>query len=180
MSDLDIQVDFFGLRQLQDALRRVAPDLAKEMKKTTKVPVSRIYNGARRNVTAANVPSGWKKRNNGPKGWGDPSQRGWDNARVRSGIKLREGKRDRRGITPLWTIRSESAAGNIYEFAREAHEPFSVPFVRKINRLPPSRLVWKAYDDAGGERAILPEIKAAISEIEKQFTERAASIRGGV
>jgi hypothetical protein len=176
---LKIRVDFYGLKTFQSALRQVAPDLAEELKKTTKEPASKVYNSARRIVAISDVPSGWKRRSNGPEGWGDPTRKGWDNNKVRSGIKLKAGKRDRRGITPLWQIRNDSPAGAIYEFAKNAKTPQGVSFVRTINRQRPSRLIWRAWDEAGGDDVVRPAVNQAIKDVEAKFNQRVATVQGG-
>jgi hypothetical protein len=174
---LQIDVDFYGLRTLQAALRQVAPDLSVELRKTTKAPMSKVYNSARRMVSIADVPSGWKKRSNGPEGWGDPNRKGWSNDKVRSGIRLKAGSRGRTGITPLWQIRNDSPAGAIYEFAKNAvTQPQGVSFVRTINRQRPSRLIWRAWDEAGGDNVVRPAVNEAIFEVERKFVERSMNV----
>jgi hypothetical protein len=174
---LEVNVDFYGLRTFQAALRQVAPDLAKELKSTTKEPMTNVYNSARRLVSLANVPSGWKRK--GSSVWSDRNQKGWDNSKVRGGIRLTPGKTDKRGITPLWQIRSSSTAGNIYEFAKNARTPQGVSFVRTINRQPTSRLIWRAWDEAGGDDVVRPAVNQAINGVEQKFNERVAAVQRG-
>lgn len=178
-SGLEIKVDFYGLRTFQAALRQVAPDLNVELRKTTKEPASKVYNSARRLVKNADVPSGWKRRSNGPEGWGDPTRKGWNNDKVRNGIRLKQGTRDRRGITPLWQIRNDSPAGAIYEFAKNSKSPQGVSFVRTINRQRPSRLIWRAWDEAGGDDVVRPAVNQAIKDVHAKFNERVATVQGG-
>jgi hypothetical protein len=178
-SGLKINVDFYGLRTFRTALNRVAPDLAEELKRTTKEPMSKVYNSARRLVSVADVPSGWKKRGNGKEGWGDRNQRGWDNAKVRNGIRLKAGKRGLSGVTPLWQITNESPAGSIYEFAKVAKKPEKASFVRAINRQRPSRLIWRAWDEAGGDDVLRPAVNRAISDVSVKFNQRVAMVEGG-
>jgi hypothetical protein len=177
---LEINVDFYGLNTFRAALRKVAPDLEKELKKRTRQPVAKVYNRARRNVSAADIPSGWKRRSNGPEGWGDPNRRGWDNNKVRNGIRLSAGKRNLRGITSLWRIVNESPAGAIYEFAKNPQTtPQGVSFVRALNRQPTSRLLWRAWDEEGGENVVLPAVISAIGDVERKFNERVATVQRG-
>lgn len=175
---LEISVDFFGLRTFQSALRQVAPDLSKELRRTTREPVAKVYNRARRNVAAASidVPSGWKRRSYGREGWGDPTRKGWDNNKIRSGIKLKAGTRDMRGVTSLWQIVNQSPAGAIYEFAKNSKTNQGASFVRALNRRPTSRLIWRAWDEEGGEAVILPAVRGAVSEVERKFNERAMMV----
>jgi hypothetical protein len=175
---LQINVDFYGLRTFQAALRQVAPDLAKELKSTTKEPMTNVYNSARRLVSLADVPSGWKRK--GSSVWSDRNQKGWDNSKVRSGIRLKPGSRSETGITPLWQIRNDSPAGAIYEFAKNAvSQPQGVSFVRTVNRQRPSRLIWRAWDEAGGDDVVRPAVNRAIKDVEVKFNERVAAVQRG-
>jgi hypothetical protein len=175
--NLQIKADFYGLNTLRKALREVDPELAKRMNKSVKAPVQKVYNAARRNVAAASVPSGWRNlTGSGP--WSDSTQLGWNNDKVRSGIKLELGKRSRGGVKPLYRIVNLSPAGAIYEFAKVARTPRAAGFVRKLNDQRPSRLIWKAWDDAGGTDAIIPAINEAIEEVYAEFEKQLKSVPG--
>jgi hypothetical protein len=178
--NLEIKADFYGLATLRKAVREIDPELAKQLNKAVERPVRDVYNSARRMVKDASVPSGWKQRNSGPRGWGDPTQRGWDNDKVRSGIKMNAAKkRTRGGVTPLYRIVNLSPAGAIYEYAAVSRTPQSAGFMRKINEQRPSRLIWKAWDDAGGDRAVIPAINEAIAEIYAEFEKQLKSVPAG-
>jgi hypothetical protein len=127
-------------------------------------------------AASTGVPSGWKRRSYGREGWGDPTRKGWDNNKIRSGIKLKAGTRDMRGITSLWQIVNQSPAGAIYEFAKNSKTKQGASFVRALNRQPTSRLIWRAWDEEGGEAVILPAVRSAVSEVERKFNERAMMV----
>jgi hypothetical protein len=176
--NLEIKADFYGLATMRKALREVDPELAKRMNKTVKAPVQKVYNAARRNVAAASVPSGWRNlTGTGP--WSDPTQLGWDNNKVRSGIKLEPGRRSRGGVKPLYRIVNLSRAGSVYEFAKVARTPRAAGFVRKLNDQRPSRLIWKAWDDSGGSDSIIPAINEAIEEVYADFEKQLRSVPVG-
>jgi hypothetical protein len=179
--NLEIKADFYGLNTLRKAVRDVDPELAKQLSKSVERPVRDVYNSARRMVKDADVPSGWKRRSNGPRGWGDPTQRAWDNAKVRSGIKMNIAtkSKSRGGVKPLYRIVNLSPAGAIYEYARVARTPQGASFIRKLNEQRPSRLIWKAWDDAGGDRAIIPAINEAITEVYVEFEKQIKSVPAG-
>jgi hypothetical protein len=176
---LGIEVEFYGLRTLTAALRQVEPELYKELFRTTKRPMQDVMNRARRMVPTAEVPSGWKRRSKGPRGWGDPSQRGWDNNKVRGGIRIYSSQRTATGVVNLHKLVNASPAGSIYEKASNADTPQGQSFVRKMNRLPTSRLIWRAWDESGGDSVLRPAISESIREIEAKFMKRAASVGGG-
>jgi hypothetical protein len=178
--NLEIKADFYGLATLRKAIREIDPELAKQLNKSVQRPVRDVYNSARRMVKDADVPSGWKQRTSGPRGWGDPTQRGWDNNKVRSGIKMNAArKRTRGGVTPLYRIVNLSPAGAIYEYARVARTPQGVSFIRKLNEQRPSRLIYKAWDDAGGADSVIPAINEAIAEVYVEFEKQIKSVPAG-
>lgn len=175
---LEIGIDFYGLRTLTTALRRVAPDLLKDLEKTTREPMDKVRNDARRIVAIADIPSGWKRRGNSV--WTDRNQKGWDNSKVRNGIIVRKNARTRAGVTNFWTLVNNSPAGAIYELAAQpATFPQGISFVRKINRQRPSRLIWRAWDEAGGDDVLRPAINRAITDVETKFQQRALMVEGG-
>jgi hypothetical protein len=176
--NLDITADFYGLATMRKALREVDPELGKQLNKAVKAPVQKVYNAARRNVASASVPSGWRNLT-GTSPWSDPTQLGWSNDKVRSGIRLEPGRRSSDGVKPLYRIVSLSRAGNVYEFAKVAKTPRSAGFVRKLNDQRPSRLIWKAWDDSGGSDSIIPAINEAIAEVYVEFEKQLKSVPAG-
>jgi hypothetical protein len=88
-------------------------------------------------------------------------------------------KRTRGGVTPLYRIVNLSPAGAIYEYARVARTPQGVSFVRKLNEQRPSRLIWKAWDDAGGADSVIPAINEAIAEVYVEFEKQLKSVPAG-
>lgn len=178
---LEINVDFYGLRTLTTALRRVAPDLLVELEKNTRAPMSDLRNRTRRMVTIANrdIPSGWKRPGGGAKGWGDRNQRRWEPSKVKNGVKLNKNRRTKAGVTYFWTVRSTSPAGAIYEFAKNPRTPQGRSFVRALNRQPTSRLLWRAYDEMGGADMVDGAVLRSIRDVEVKFSQRAAMVEGG-
>jgi hypothetical protein len=92
---------------------------------------------------------------------------------------LRTNLKTKVGITYLWTLSNTSAAGNIYELASKSAKPWSSSFVQVLNRVPTSRLVWRAWDDLGGENVIKPPIMEAINDVSEAFNRRAAAVESG-
>jgi hypothetical protein len=170
--NLDINADFYGLRTFENALRKVDPDLQKEFQKTAKAPLEAVRNRARRLVSevSADIPSGWKRPGAGERGWGDRDKRMWDNSKVRNGIVLRKNAKSKGDVRYYYTLMNRSAAGNIYEFAKNAgSKPQGVSFVRALNRQRPSRLIWRAWDESGGDDVLRPAIIKAMNEAAKDI-----------
>jgi hypothetical protein len=179
--NLGIEVDFFGLRTFENALRKVDPELRKQLENTAKEPMMKVRNSARRMVTIAanDVPSGWKKPSGGQKGWGSRDKLMWDNSKVRNGIVLRKNVKTKAGFTNYYTLFNQSAAGNIYEFAKNSDSTQGVSFVRALNRQRTSRLIWRAWDEAGGENVVRPAIIEAIEQVAKDFEKQMSQVPKG-
>jgi hypothetical protein len=167
--NLDITADFYGLRTFENALRKVDPDLQKQFQKTAKTPLEGVRNRARRLVSevSADIPSGWKRAGAGP--WGSRDGRMWDNSKVRNGIVLRKNAKSKGDVRYYYTLFNQSAAGNIYEFAKNARSPQGVSFVRAINRQRTSRLIWRAWDESGGDDVLRPAIIDAMNQAAKDI-----------
>jgi len=182
-TQLEIKVDFYGLNTLQAALRKVAPDLQDELRKRTREPMARVQTRAKGLARTARVPSGWDvsggAKGSGKLGWGDPAKKGYSGKVVAKGISLRTNLKTKVGITYLWTLSNTSAAGNIYELASKSAKPWSSSFVQVLNRVPTSRLVWRAWDELGGESVIKPPIMEAINDVSEAFNRRAAAVQSG-
>ena len=170
--NLDITADFYGLRTFENALRKVDPDLQKEFQKTAKAPLETVRNRGRRLVSevSADIPSGWKRPGGGERGWGDRDKRMWDNSKVRNGIVLRKNAKSKGDVRYYYTLMNRSAAGNIYEFAKNpGSKPQSVSFVRALNRQRTSRLIWRAWDESGGDDVLRPAIIEAMNQAAKDI-----------
>ena len=182
-TQLEIKVDFYGLNTLQAALRKVAPDLQSELRKRTREPMARVQTRAKGLARTTRVPSGWDvsggAKGSGKLGWGDPAKKGYSGKVVASGISLRTNQKTKVGITYLWTLSNTSAAGNIYELASKSAKPWSSSFIQVLNRVPTSRLVWRAWDESGGDSVLIPPIMEAINDVSEAFNRRAAAVESG-
>jgi hypothetical protein len=179
--NLEIEAFFYGLRTFEKTLRKVDPDLQKQLQKTVKAPLQSVRNRASRLVAAVNpdIPSGWKKPGGGAKGWGDRDKRMWDNSKVRNGIVLRKNIKTKAGFTNYYTLFNESGAGNVYEFAKNSTTTQGASFVRALNRQPTSRLIWRAWDEAGGEDVVIPALRDAIDQAIKNVESAMNAVPNG-
>lgn len=109
-------VEVTGAIELRKALKRYAPDLAKESQKEIASALKPIVRNARGFLpTNAEVPSGWLKENQKGK-W---ASRGYDQTTASRGItySTAAGRANRQGFRSVATIYNKSAAGAIYETA---------------------------------------------------------------
>jgi hypothetical protein len=109
-------VEVTGAIELRKALKKYAPDLAKESQKEIATALKPIVRDARGFLpNNSEVPSGWLKENQKGK-W---ENRGYDQATATKGISYSTaaGKANRQGFRSVATIYNKSAAGAIYETA---------------------------------------------------------------
>jgi hypothetical protein len=109
-------VEVTGVVELRKALKKYAPDLAKESQKELATILKPIVRNARGFLpTNAQAPSGWLKENQKGK-W---ANRGYDQAIASKGISYSTaaGKANRQGFRSIASIYNKSAAGAIYETA---------------------------------------------------------------
>jgi hypothetical protein len=105
-----------GAIELRKALKKYAPDLAKESQKEMANLLKPVVRDARGFLPSNNeVPSGWLKENQKGK-W---ANRGYDQAIASKGItySTAAGRPNRQGFRSVATIYNKSAAGAIYETA---------------------------------------------------------------
>lgn len=92
----------------------------------------------------------------------------WNAAQAKRGIAVKQGgKRSKGSVTQAaWKITNSSAAGAAFETAGRG--PSKHAFVKSIMQQhgKPSRLIWRAWDEAGGDNKVVAEVVATIHEYE--------------
>jgi hypothetical protein len=167
-----------GLRDLKRALTKVAPDLKKEMDKRIRIAIQPVRTKAQGSVPVAPL-SGW-----GTSGQGKWATRlGWNSAVVRQGIKINQGAGRKKGSAVLtaWRISNMNPAGAVYELAGRkstGDTPQARAFINGLTRSArPSRLIWKAWDEAGGDSTVTPKVLEAIEAAAEELERRAAAAK---
>jgi hypothetical protein len=164
-------VAIYGLRDTKKALTQFAPDLRKEMDGTIRQALEPVKARAAGAVPASPM-SGWS-RGSGNSKWSGVL--GWDAGEVRRGIKILQGGRGRRGsgVQVAWKIASQAAPGIVLEVARQSKRP---NFIANLDRFAsPSRLIWQAWDDLGGDEQLTPKVVDAIQTAERALEARLAA-----
>jgi len=166
--DYGVEVAIFGLRDVERALRSTSPELAKAMNTEIRETIKPIVASARAKVPARPMRN-WDDRGTGL--WSE--RLGWNAASVRRGIKIAKNQKGRRGtgVSVAWAIKNTSAAGSIYEIAGRRSSgtdrrsiAFHSNLVRSGGRA--SRLIWQAWDDAGGDRVVSRRIADIVDRYE--------------
>lgn len=165
-----------GVRQTLRALKSVAPDLEKQVRKSINESVREVVNTARGFIPDQPM-TGWTADS-----WG---HRGWDTRTAKMGIKRmnpsRRGKNG--GYFYSIDVANTSAAGMIYELAgtkSDGYSPQGQQFIRNIERSGLHRPLRRVVVRAGiekGEKA-KESILAALDKAQAITQARLDSIRG--
>jgi len=158
--DYGMDVVVYGYKDTMKALRSISPDVAKQFTKEIRDAITPVQTLARSKVPQRAM------RNWDDQGPGEWSQRlGYNAAKVRRGISIRQGGRGRRGtgVSVGWKVTNKDAAGAIFEIAgrKSSGSTRSAVAFRSnltLNGGRPSRLIWQAWDDLGGDRHITPKV----------------------
>lgn len=155
-----MSVAIVGYKDTMKALRSMAPDIAKQFNAEIRDAIKPVQALARSKVPARPMRN-WD--DSGPGVW---SQRlGWNSAKVRRGITISQGGRGRRGAgtSVAWKVMNKDAAGAVFEIAGRkssgstlAGRAFRANLTLRGGR--PSRLIWQAWDDLGGDQHIAPKV----------------------
>jgi len=161
-----------GYNEFKKKLKDADADLRKQMDKEIRSFITPVSTLAKTYVPAV-VMRNWTNDENGGE-WS--TARGWDPAYVRKQIVVRQGGRRSRGsaTSAAWRIQNKSAAGVIYELAGSRSQGKSIAGTNFINAITavggqPSRLIWRAWDAKGGEKAITRAIVETINKFENEL-----------
>lgn len=168
---LETTVVLNGYNDFKKKLKVADADLRKEMDKEIKsfiTPVSSLAKTYVPNVVMRNWTSGGKGE------WSD--RIGWDQPSVAKGIVVRQGGKRSRGsaTSAAWRIQNKSAAGAVYELAGRKSSGKGIAGMSFINAITlrggrPSRLIWRAWDEKGGEQAITQAVVETIHKFENEL-----------
>ena len=168
--DYGVSVAVYGWKDTMKALRSMAPDIAKQFDREIRDTIKPLQASARAKVPARPMRN-WDA--SGPGAWSvladrkdnsTASGKGWDAAYVRRKMTIKASGRGRRkrGVTVGYRLTNESAAGAIYELAGSGSSgttPQSRAFIANTYKGGrPSRLIWQAWDEMGGEQTITPKV----------------------
>jgi hypothetical protein len=176
-SGWDLELALYNYAETKALMKQVDPELRKAMDKTIKGLLNPIAKRAKSFVPEQPL-SGW---NYG--GAGDRYMPGrlpfWNAALAKRGIAVRQGGRRSRGSVTqaAWKISNSSAAGAAFETAGRG--PSKTAFVEAIQKThgKPSRLIWRAWEEAGGDNAVVPKVVATIHEYESLLQTQLNALR---
>lgn len=176
-SGWDLDMALYNYAETKALMKDVAPELRRAMDKAIRGLLNPVARRAKSFVPDQPL-SGWNYGSNGQR-YMDSRLPFWNPALAKRGISVRQGgKRSKGSVTQAaWKITNSSAAGAAFETAGRG--PSKHAFVKAIVQLhgKPSRLIWRAWDEAGGDRKVTTEVVATINEYESLLQTHLNSMR---
>jgi hypothetical protein len=174
MATEETKVVLYGYNRFKKILKQADPDLRKKMDKEIRSFLTPVSSLAKAKAGQVGTPlSGWTPETEGNGKWAD---RAWDTNVVQRGIAVRQGGKRSRGsaTSAAWRITNKSAPGAIYELAgRKSHGKTVAgrTFVSMLRERggEPSRLIWAAWDEKGGEKAISRDVAETVMKYENEL-----------
>ena len=180
---LEIRGSLKGYNEFKKKLKDASPELRRDMDNEIRDILKPVVNSARSAVPAQPL-SGWRI-GNGRTGDTKTGARtpDWDQGTVRKGIVIRQGGKRSRGKSTqsAWKIQNTSAAGEVFETAAEQRtKPSGAIFTKALTLYhgQTSRLIWKAWDDAGGEKKLSRDVLAVVKMYEGKLERELRAVKG--
>lgn len=169
-SGWDLDLALYNYAETKALMKETDPALRKAMDKTIKGLLNPIAKRAKSFVPEQPL-TGWNYGGAGDRYPPNSSGNGlpfWNPSLAKRGIAVRQGgKRSKGSVTQAaWKITNSSAAGAAFETAGRG--PSQHAFVKSIMQQhgKPSRLIWRAWDQAGGDNKVVAQVVATIHEYE--------------
>lgn len=178
-----------GVDQTLKAIRTIAPDLDKELKKQLKGIGNEIVTGAKQRVPGVSPLSNWERVPVGDPNWWSKfkaDQRGlrrreggfpaYNAGKIKSNIRTQIGKPKGAKFGGVVYVTNKDAAGSILEVAGRKNDPFNGAgehFISVMNDVDTaSRVIWDAFDDLGRtkiQQQIVDAVQAAEDELQRRL-----------
>jgi hypothetical protein len=166
-SGWDLDGSLYNYAETKALMKEASPALRKAMDKEIRATLSPIAKRAKSFVPQQPL-SGWNYGGAGDRYAGESRLPFWNPDLAKRGIAVRQGGRRSKGAVTqaAWKITNSSGAGAAFETAGRG--PSTHAFVQAIQNEhgKPSRLIWRAWDEAGGEKEITTKVVATIKESE--------------
>lgn len=161
-----------GYNDFKKRLKEFDPELRRAMDREIRAVLKPVATKAQSYVPERPL-SGWRL---GSDRVGTARMPDWDQGEVRKNIKVRQGgKRSRGNATQsAWKISNLSAAGSVLELAgkvKTGNPPMGHVFIKALTLYhgKASRLIWRAWDEAGGEKKITAEVFGIVELYESKL-----------
>lgn len=178
---LEIRGSLDGYNDFKKQLKQFDPELRKAMDREIRAILKPVVATAKGLVPVQPL-SGWRL------GSGRTGERGgartpdWDQSTVQRGIVLRQGGKRSRGssTSAAWKIQNKSEAGAVFELAAKRRtKPVGRIFTQALtlHHGKTSRLIWRAFDEAGGKKKLAGEVTAVVRMYEGKLSRGLSSAK---
>lgn len=178
-----LEVHFYDYGRMKKLLKDFDPELRKAMDREIRGFLKPLASEAKGLIPAQPPLRNWAREPlKADSRWGH--WRRWDASQIASGINVRQGGKRFKGraVVSMWRLNNRNAAGAIYELTGRSSSgktPQGKAFVAGIERKgghtnrtgegkAGGRLIWRVYEDAGGDR----KVAARVYEIATQYEQR--------
>ena len=162
-SGWDLDGALYNYAETKALMKDYSPALRKAMDKEIRGTLNPIAKRAKSFVPQQPL-SGWNYGGAGDRYAGKSRLPFWNPDLAKRGIAVRQGGKRSKGAATqaAWKISNSSGAGAAFETAGRG--PSQHAFVQAIQNEhgKPSRLIWRAWDEAGGEKNITAKVVATI------------------
>lgn len=189
--EANLEVHFYDYNRMKKILKDFDPELRKAMDREIRGFLKPLAKDAKGILPPMSPMSNWaRKPVSSDADW---AKRRWDETAIKAGISVRQGGARSKGsaTTSMWRLINRSPAGSIYELAgnrRASETPQGQAFIARIEKVggetvrtsrgkPGGRLIWKAYEKAGGDAAITRQVYEIARRYEQMLV-RAVNERG--
>lgn len=171
------------------AIKNIAPDIDKEMKKRLREVGNRIITTARSNVPADSPLSNWGREPKNVEAWHARNNKNnrvryrpggfptYDSGKIKKGLRANTGKPKGAKFGAILYLTNRDAAGAIFELAGRKSEgkrgTGGPNFIKVLNDYESaSRVIWDAYDSEGRNKIqeeIIDIVNDAQAELNRRF-----------
>lgn len=162
MAENEYRIVLEGYNDLKRVLAKVDPDLRREMDKTIRDILRPIALKAQGYVPVQPL-SGW---NYGSDRYQPSRMPFWNYEETVRKISVAQGTRrnKRSAQSTVWKIRNAAPSGAVFELAGRG--PSQSTFIQALAKVhgKPSRLIWRAWDEAGGDKVVTANVVKTIDD----------------
>lgn len=163
MADEQTRIVLEGYKDLKRVMSKVDPDLRREMDREIRSILKPIANRAK-NLVPVTALSRWMSSDTAVRA-GAARMPAWNYEGIVRNIKVVQGGKRLKGSarSAVWRIRNQEPSGAVFELAGRG--PSRHSFVKAMRKHgEPSRLIWRAWDEAGGDDTVTTKVVATIND----------------
>ena len=178
MAQEETRILLEGYNDLKKILAKVDPDLRREMDREIRDILKPVALRAKEYVPRVAL-SGWRQ-SEGAVRFGAARMPAWNYQGIVRNIKVLQGGKRLKGSarSSVWRIRNQEPSGAVFELAGRG--PSTHSFVKAIMKTHgrPARLIWRAWDEAGGDKVVTKKVVNTIDDYGRVFATELSNVTG--